>query len=69
MGGSLQTDNLYLVGEIKYTGKAAVLYESGSLKAPAEFLLSLQSLMEEYGVVRIDISTDAFKYHSINESK
>lgn len=55
-------NNIYLVGEVKYTDKAKYLFERGQTKAPVEFLLSLQTLMEEFGVVKIDLSTDAFKY-------
>lgn len=55
-------NNIYLVGDVKYTDKASPIYENGQIKAPVDFLTRLQSLMEEFGVVKIDLSTDAFKY-------
>lgn len=55
-------DKIYLVGDVKYTDNARLIYESGSLKAPVDFLQSLQSLMEEFGVVKIDVAIDAFKF-------
>ena len=55
-------NNIYLVGDVKYTDNASSIYENGQIKAPVDFLTRLQSLMEEFGVVKIDLSTDAFKY-------
>ena len=60
-----QKEKIYLVGDVRYTEKAKPIYESETIKAPVEFLLSLQSLMAEYGVIKLDISTDAFKYNVI----
>ena len=54
--------NIYLVGDVKYTDKASPIYENSQIKAPIDFLTKLQTLMEEFGVVKIDLSTDAFKY-------
>jgi hypothetical protein len=58
-----------LVGDIKYTENATPIYDNGQIKASIEFLTNLQNLMEEYGVVKIDISTDAFKYLNIIKTK
>jgi len=55
-------NNIYLVGDVKYTEEAMSLYDNTQNKAAVEFILKLQSLMEEFGVVKIDLSTDAFKY-------
>ncbi|MDT4872919.1 hypothetical protein FQZ97_1081310 [compost metagenome] len=57
-----QENIIYLVGDVKYTDKAKVLYDHAQNKAAVNFLLKLQSLMEEFGVVKVDLSTDAFKY-------
>jgi hypothetical protein len=53
---------IYLVGDVRYTEDAKSIYEVESKQAPIDFLLSLQTLMEEFGVIKLDISTDAFKY-------
>jgi len=39
-------NNIYIICEVKYTDKAKSLYEQNTNKAPVEFLLSLQTLME-----------------------
>jgi len=57
-------ENIWLVGDVRYTPRASSIFDGAQVKAPVEFLLSLQNLMEEYGVVKLDISTDAFKYAS-----
>lgn len=59
-----EEDNIYLVGDVKYTDKAKGLYADGHARASVDFILSLQTLMEEFGVVKIDLSTDAYKYLS-----
>lgn len=58
--------NIYLVGDVRYTDKASPIFENG-LASPIDFLLSLQSLMEEFGVVKLDVSIDAFKYRDVNK--
>lgn len=63
----MSQEKIYLVGDIKYTEKAKLIYEVESIKAPVEFLLSLQTLMEEFGVVKLDVSTDAFRYMAVNK--
>ena len=55
------SEKVYLVGDVRYTQDATGMYETCKA-APIDFLLSLQSLMEEYGVVKVDLSTDAFRY-------
>lgn len=55
-------EKIYLVGDVRYTEDAKLIYEVESKQAPIDFLLSLQSLMEEFGVIKLDISIDAFKY-------
>ena len=52
--------SLYLVGDVKYTSSASPIYKDN--KDPEKFLLDLQSLMEKYGVVKLDVSTDAFEF-------
>ena len=42
--------------------KIKMTIEVESKQAPIDFLLSLQALMEEFGVIKLDISIDAFKY-------
>ena len=59
------TNKSYLIGDVRYTDKARVAFELEHSKTPMHFLMDLQKLMEEYGVVRIDISTDAFAYHQL----
>lgn len=58
----VEKNNIYLVGDVRYTDKAGSIYETSRVKAPVDFLIRLQNLMEEFGVVKIDLSTDAFKY-------
>jgi hypothetical protein len=55
-------EKIYLVGDVRYTEDAKLIYEVESKQAPIDFLLSLQALMEEFGVIKLDISIDAFKY-------
>jgi hypothetical protein len=55
-------EKIYLVGDVRYTEDAKLIYEVESKQAPIDFLLSLQVLMEEFGVIKLDISIDAFKY-------
>ena len=49
-----------LVGDVRYSKSAKMIYESGSTKSAANFLEELQKLMEEYGVVKIDVCFDHF---------
>lgn len=51
-------NEIYLVGDIRYTSKAKSI--DSNKKASEEFLKNLQELMEEYGVVKIDIALDPF---------
>lgn len=55
-------EKIYLVGDIRYTEKAETIFNPEETKPAIDFLLALQTLMEEFGVVKIDISTDAYKY-------
>jgi hypothetical protein len=55
-------EKIYLVGDVRYTEDAKLIYEVESKQAPIDFLLSLQAHMEEFGVIKLDISIDAFKY-------
>ena len=61
----MSQEKIYLVGDVRYTEEAKLIYEIESKKAPVEFLLSLQTLMEEFGVIKLDVSTDAFRYIAI----
>ena len=61
----MSQEKIYLVGDVRYTEEAKLIYEVESKKAPVEFLLSLQTLMEEFGVIKLDVSTDAFRYIAI----
>jgi hypothetical protein len=63
----MSQEKIYLVGDVRYTEDAKLIYEVESKKAPVDFLLSLQSLMEEFGVVKLDVSTDAFRYIAVNK--
>ncbi len=63
----MSQEKIYIVGDVRYTQEAKLIYEVESQKAPIEFLLSLQTLMEEYGVVKLDVSTDAFRYITVNK--
>ena len=59
-------NDIYLVGNVNYTEKARCVYENGGTSS-LNFLIELQNLMEEFGVVRIDICTDAFKYMTLRK--
>ena len=63
----MSQEKIYLVGDVRYTEEAKLIYEVESKKAPVEFLLSLQTLMEEFGVIKLDVSTDAFRYMTVNK--
>ena len=63
----MSQEKIYLVGDVRYTEEAKLIYEVESKKAPVEFLLSLQTLMEEFGVIKLDVSTDAFRYMAVNK--
>lgn len=56
------SDIIYLVGDVRYTDKAEDMLKLNKGKETVDFLLKLQELMEEFGVVKLDLSTDAFKY-------
>jgi hypothetical protein len=56
-------NQIYIVGDIRYTESAELLY-SEDKKSATDFLLALQNIMEKYGVVKLDVATDAFKYSS-----
>lgn len=55
---------LYLVGDVRFTEEVDSLFEN-NVDVPTEFLLKLQKVMEDYGVVKIDVSIDAIKYSTI----
>jgi len=56
-----QSEEIYIVGDIRYSEVAAILYESKDLQEPQQFLLALQKLMKKYSVVKIDVAIDAHK--------
>ena len=60
-------EDIYLVGDVKFTDKASNMFYNDTHQSGINFLLALQGLMEEFGVVKIDISTDALKYHELNK--
>ncbi|MFH1005736.1 MAG: hypothetical protein V1781_09655 [Bacteroidota bacterium] len=56
-------NNIYLVGDVRFTKNASLVFETGQIKAPIDFLLSLQVLMEEYEIVKLDVcQPDAIEY-------
>ena len=58
---------ILLVGDVRYTERAKSLYSSELSSAPREFLLQLLSLMEEHGIVKIDVSWDGLKIKHQNQ--
>jgi hypothetical protein len=52
---------VFLVGDIKYTGSARALSHNKSWDWVDDFLIQLQSLMEEFEVVKVDVAWDALK--------
>ena len=63
------TEKIYLVGDVRYTDSASVMYVGGNGRAQVDFMMALQELMEEYGVIKIDVSTDAFRYLKIKNEE
>ena len=56
-----ENTSIFLTGDIKFTESAASLYTSELSTAPKEFIIELQSLMEEFGIVKIDVAWDGLK--------
>jgi hypothetical protein len=46
--------------DIRYTKKAQSIFENGNTNSSINFLQELQKLMEEFGVIKIDVCLDAF---------
>lgn len=55
-----KVEEIKIVGDIRYSKKAAIIHESDNNTSSVNFLQELQKLMEEYGVVKIDVAFDAF---------
>ena len=56
-----ENTSIFLIGDIKFTESAASLYTSELSTAPKEFIIQLQSLMEEFEIVKIDVAWDGLK--------
>lgn len=65
----MNKQDIYLVGHVKFTDKASDMFYDDTYQASVDFLIKLQDLMEEFGVVKLDISTDDFKYYTIHKNK
>lgn len=57
----MESNKIYLCGDVNYTNIAKELYTNDRLEMN-DFLLSLQELMSDYGVVKIDISIDPYLF-------
>ena len=53
-------DDIYIVGDIRYSSIASILYEDNDKQAK-KFLQKLQKVMEEFGVIKLDVCMDALK--------
>ena len=53
--------SIFLIGDIKFTESAQSLYTSKLSTAPNEFIIQLQSLMEKFEIVKIDVAWDGLK--------
>ena len=53
-------DDIYIVGDVRYSSIASTLYEDNDKQAK-KFLHKLQKVMEEFGVIKLDVCMDALK--------
>lgn len=60
-----KSKNTYITGDIKYTTHAEEVMRLGQHSQAPEFIEKLQALMLEYGVVKIDIAIDPYKFAPI----
>jgi hypothetical protein len=59
------SNKMFLVGDVRFTDEAEAIFINDESDTAMDFLLKLQDIMEEFGVVKIDVSMDAFKFLSI----
>jgi hypothetical protein len=62
---SNSSNKMFLVGDVRFTDESESIFISDESDTAIDFLLKLQDIMEEFGVVKIDVSIDAFKFLSI----
>jgi hypothetical protein len=54
-------DKIFLVGNVRYTDNAEDMIKLNNAKESVDLIIKLQVLTEELVVVKVDLSTDAFK--------
>jgi len=58
--------DIYIVGDIRYTEKVREVFTED---IHVEFCIAVQKLMEEMGVVKLDIAIDVNKYNIIKYTR
>ena len=52
-------DDINIVGDVRFTEKASSMYSDEN--HAKDFMIKLQSLMKEFGIVKVDVCWDALK--------
>lgn len=58
----MNAEKIYLIGDIRYGSAAEQVYVN-SEEYKQDFLIKLQQLMTEYGVIKLDVAIDPYNFN------